>query len=69
VPLHSLDQFRALNQLPQKPLLETMSKSPRRDLQVFDFNEEDDATAPDKELHHQSLSNHDPHGKTISLKF
>ncbi|KAK8465265.1 hypothetical protein PHAVU_009G037600 [Phaseolus vulgaris] len=37
-----------------------MSKSPRRDLQVLDFNGEDDAPAADKDLHHQSLPNHDP---------
>ncbi|WVZ18230.1 hypothetical protein V8G54_005552 [Vigna mungo] len=42
-----------------------MSKSPRRDLQVFDFKEEDDAAASDKDLHHQSLFHHDPHGVAI----
>ncbi|KAK7410459.1 hypothetical protein VNO78_01257 [Psophocarpus tetragonolobus] len=38
-----------------KPLLGTMSNSPRRDPQVFDFNEDEEA-ASDK---HLSLSNHD----------
>ncbi|CAJ1974014.1 unnamed protein product [Sphenostylis stenocarpa] len=59
VALHFLSISRSQLVPSKKPLLGTMSKSPRRDLQVFDFNEEDDVAASDKHLDHQSLSKHD----------